>query len=513
MLPDDLENVCQSIFASNFSANNILMKIRSADYWAVKNEYKPLMHTWSLGVEEQFYLIYPVIFFFLKGDKKKFILPLLTFLTIISLIAFLKSSHMPSKFYFLQFRFFELSIGGICAIYFSKRNPFTNTSKSHYILYFLLIVLVYLLFFNLTINYEIKVLITTILTAGILVLGGLHFENDSLYRDLISNKVLTGIGKISFSLYLWHQIVFAFTRYILLDEITLNYAIPLLIIIVGLSIITYFIIENPFRNSSKINTKPLFIIVGFSFLIITSASLYVYMIGGIIKNVPELGINKSEMQLKYNYFNSQNNINIQYNMDVKVLDKPFSDNNQGIGIKSEKVKVLVVGNSFGRDVVNILLESSFKDTIEIRYTDLSSISDDELKNRFKNADFVYFGSHYPTKELIAKYNIDMNKVWIIGTKNFGNSNGIHYNRKTKNYSNYRTSMKTGTLENNLNLKKQWGEKYIDLIDLIDDSEGKVIVYTPDGKFISQDTLHLTKFGAIHFARLLDSKFREIMKLT
>jgi peptidoglycan/LPS O-acetylase OafA/YrhL len=62
MLPDDLENLCQSIVASNFSSNNILMKITSEDYWALKNDYKPLMHTWSLGIEEQFYLIFPLIF-------------------------------------------------------------------------------------------------------------------------------------------------------------------------------------------------------------------------------------------------------------------------------------------------------------------------------------------------------------------------------------------------------------------------------------------------------------------
>lgn len=513
MLPDDLENLCQSVFASNFSANNILMKITSADYWAVKNDYKPLMHTWSLGIEEQFYLLYPVIFFFLKGDKKKFILPLLIFLTILSLTAFFTSTNISSKFYFLQFRFFELSIGGVCAIYFSKRNPFINTSKSHYILYFLLIALVFLLFFNSISNNDIKVLTTTILTAGILVLGGLHFENNSLYRALISNKVFTGIGKISFSLYMWHQIVFAFSRYFLVDEITLNYAIALSIIVVVLSIITYFTIENPFRNRSKIKTKPLLIIVSFSFLIITSASLYVYMIGGNIKNVPELGINRSNRPSQLNFFSSQSNINIQYNEDIRALDKPFSDNKLGIGIKSDKVKVLVLGNSFGRDVANVLLESSFKDTIEVRYSDLASKSDDELKSRIKNADFIFFGSNYPTKELIAKYNIDMNKVWIIGTKDFGNSNGIHYNRKIENYSNYRTSMKTGVLENNLNLKKEWGEKYIDLIGLIDDSAGKVLVFSPDGKFLSQDTVHFTKYGAMLFARLLDSKFREIMKLT
>lgn len=513
MLPDDLENLSQSVFASNFSANNILMKITSADYWAVKNDYKPLMHTWSLGIEEQFYLLYPVIFFFLKGDKKKFILPLLIFLTILSLTAFINSTNISSKFYFLQYRFFELSIGGICAIYFSKGNPFTNFSKSQYILYFLLSVLVFLLFFNSINSNDIKVLITTILTAGILVLGGLHFENNSLYRVLISNKLFTGIGKISFSLYMWHQIVFAFSRYFLVEEITVNYAIALSLIIIVLSIISYFAVENPFRNRTTIKTKPLLAIVSFSFLIITGASLYVYVIGGYIKDVPELGITKSNLPSQLNFFSSQSNINIQYNEDIRALDKPFSDNNQGIGMKSDKVKVLVIGNSFGRDVANVLMESSFKDTIEVRYSDLVSKSDDELKSRINNADFIFFGSNYPTKELIAKYNIDMNKVWIVGTKDFGNSNGIHYNRKIENYSNYRTEMKTGVLEENLNLKKEWDKRYIDLINLVADSEGKVLVFSPDGKFLSQDTVHFTRFGAMFFARLLDSKLREIMKLT
>ena len=73
MLPNDLENLCQAVIASNLSANNILMFITSADYWALHNDYKPLMHTWSLGIEEQFYLLYPVILFFLKGDRKRFI--------------------------------------------------------------------------------------------------------------------------------------------------------------------------------------------------------------------------------------------------------------------------------------------------------------------------------------------------------------------------------------------------------------------------------------------------------
>lgn len=105
----------------------------------------------------------------------------------------------------------------------------------------------------------------------------------------------------------------------------------------------------------------------------------------------------------------------------------------------------------------------------------------------------------------------MNKVWVIGTKDFGNSNGIHYNRKIEDFSKYRTLMKTGVLENNQKLKKVLVEKYIDLICLIADHEGRVLVFTPDGKFISQDTVHFTKFGAMFFAQLLDYRFREIKK--
>jgi len=163
MLPDDLENLCQSIVATNFSANNILMKITSADYWAVKNDYKPLMHTWSIGIEEQFYILYPFIFFFLCGNKKRFIFPLLILLTIISLSIFFISNNSTLKFYFLQYRFFELSLGGICAIYF-KKDKMGKILKNRYLLTILVIATVGLMFFNIIESNDIKVLIITFLT-------------------------------------------------------------------------------------------------------------------------------------------------------------------------------------------------------------------------------------------------------------------------------------------------------------------------------------------------------------
>ena len=128
MLPDDLENLAQSVVASNFSINNILMLITSADYWATQNEYKPLVHTWSLGVEEQYYLIYPFLLLLMSKIRIKWISHFLIILSLISIISFFYFGNTASRFYLLHFRFFELSIGGLFAVicFRNKSNLFSN---------------------------------------------------------------------------------------------------------------------------------------------------------------------------------------------------------------------------------------------------------------------------------------------------------------------------------------------------------------------------------------------------
>ena len=68
MLPDDLENLAQSIITTILFSNNILLCMTTGNYWEVINEFKPLMHTWSLGIEEQFYALYPFLFLLLKKN-------------------------------------------------------------------------------------------------------------------------------------------------------------------------------------------------------------------------------------------------------------------------------------------------------------------------------------------------------------------------------------------------------------------------------------------------------------
>ena len=60
MQPDDLENFGQSLFATSLFSNNILLYLTSG-YWDIASEFKPLLHTWSLSVEEQYYVVFPFL--------------------------------------------------------------------------------------------------------------------------------------------------------------------------------------------------------------------------------------------------------------------------------------------------------------------------------------------------------------------------------------------------------------------------------------------------------------------
>lgn len=278
MLPDDLENLAQSVVASNFSANNILMLITSADYWATKNEYKPLMHTWSLGIEEQYYLIYPFLLLLVSRIRSRFVFHFLILISLISIVFFLFYGNPASRFYLLQYRFFELSIGGFFAIAFFGKTLFNPFIKYVFSLSALGI-LVCLLTPGL--SNQFLIISTTILTVILLTTGGLVSEKNFISKYVFQNPIAVYIGKISFSLYLWHQLIFAFSRYAYYEKITISNSLMLVSLTFLLSIFTYHFIENPFRNRKLFSTKKVLTILNITFLLSTSSALFIYFIGGV----------------------------------------------------------------------------------------------------------------------------------------------------------------------------------------------------------------------------------------
>lgn len=103
---------------------------------------------------------------------------------------------------------------------------------------------------------------------------------------------------------------------------------------------------------------------------------------------------------------------------------------------------------------------------------------------------------------------------MFGTKDFGYSNGIHYNMMSSisDFSNYYANMRDGTLENEKKLQTEWGNKYISLISPLINDKRKIRILDDEGRFLSQDTRHLSKAGAMFYANTLDKILKIVLKV-
>ena len=277
------------------------------------------MHTWSLGVEEQFYFIYPILFLILGNSKRiKYILPVLVLLSISSLFLFLFYSDADAKFYLIQYRFWELSLGGIGSILTINKKI---NGKYKFVFLLLLIIVLFL-----EISNDLKILFTVLPTLGLLMTS--NKDQDGLSSFVLENKIMVFIGKISFSLYMWHQLVLAFYRYILSDSISISAIIVLSILILILSIFSYYFIEEIFRDKKRVSLKLLLsIVIALSFTT-TVFSLFIYRNAGVINDIPELEITRN---------NVKSNMHALYNDRIYEQNKDFTNN--------KKIKVLVLGSN------------------------------------------------------------------------------------------------------------------------------------------------------------------------
>ena len=484
MLPNDLEKLAQSIIATNLFSNNILQLITTGNYWDVINEYKPMMHTWSLGLEEQYYLLYPLIFLPLGRGHVKILLSFIGVMTVISLVLCFLGFPERTVFYLLPFRFFELSLGGIAAVLLGER-----VIKHRFTLLPLLLLILVLTTNIYTLSAHVKSLITVVLTLVVLVSNN---KADKVATALLENRLMIGVGLISFSLYMWHQPVLSFARYFMFEHIGPWQILLLLVSIIGISILSYYLVEQPFRDKKKIRTRTLLIFVSTAFLVTNAVSFWIYKQAGIIRDVPELEITTAGEK--------KSGLHSWYNDRIYDHRKDFST--------VDKIKIMVMGNSFARDWANVLLESKYARNIEISYF-YPEEPTDQVRGRLAEADIVFINGE-SEKQISENFKIDMERTWIIGTKNFGESNGYFYNHSSANQYSTRVKITQIIYDAYVKEKQLYSKHYIDLIAKVSNDKQTVPVYTPGRLFISQDCRHFTRGGAEYFAQLVDQDLDRII---
>lgn len=229
---------------------------KHSGYFDAATELKPLIHTWSLAVEEQYYIFFPLI---IVGGLKFFrrLVPAILIVIGISSLLFAqyKVSVSPSAaFYLLPYRIWELIIGALVAYYFSGGNQALRNSWVEELGGFLGIALiVYSIFFfdQQTPFPSVYALLPTLGSALIILFA----SNRTLVGRLLSQSILVSIGLISYSLYLWHQPIFALARHLTINEPSKLLFAILSMVSVCLAYLSWRYVEKPFRNKNIITRR------------------------------------------------------------------------------------------------------------------------------------------------------------------------------------------------------------------------------------------------------------------
>ena len=487
MLPGDYYYLSEEALASSVFANNNLQSITTQNYWAAIY-HKVLMHNWYLGVLMQFYVVFPLLMMLTRRWMKT---ALITLAVLSLLLYLLPVDTIGDKYYLLPYRFFEIAAGGIIAMRVPK-----NSGTLSYMSLGLIILMIFFGAFTIgerAMPYNLVGGTNTIresfLPREVILILTVAFTllyiyvNDKESRISIfarRSRVLSPLGRMSFSIFLWHQPLVAFYRYFYADELSLQVLLIILTLTLLFSMVTYWLIEQRVRVCTASRLCLLA-----SFLAVNAFALWIYNQGGAVRDVPELDILQGAADPKA--FE-------RYTDRIYQYDREFSS-------VSTKKKVLVIGNSFARDFANIFLESSDSNKIQLSY---HYAFDDCPMSRIQACDRIYFfGWKHDVPDVVRQNLRSGVEVWGIGTKNHGSSNGIFYkNRHLSTYFDQRTTIHQDFHKVNRLLHEEWQEQYVDLLSLTMLSDSTVPVFTTDRHFISYDGMHLTPAGTRYYSRLL-----------
>jgi len=277
LLPIDLKGYAKSVFATLAFVANIYFWGDTGYFTQAAGE-KPLLHVWSLGVEEQFYIIFPLLVVLCVRWRRSALLPLTSALVLLSLMANILADRVGEgggAFYFLPTRAWELGSGALLVMAPSAR--IANFWVRH------TLALLAAVFLIASLCFKEASLDGFVPTALWVVLGStlavyLGSTGGSWLTLGLSKSALVWVGLISYSLYLWHWPILVFTRYYFVQtSLSTVEAAMAVLLTFALATLSWRYVERPFRNRSmKIGTVLVWVACGCMVPAIASVAILAY---------------------------------------------------------------------------------------------------------------------------------------------------------------------------------------------------------------------------------------------
>lgn len=225
-------------------------------YFDIQSELKPLLHTWSLAVEEQYYIVAPVLFWILWRYARKSIALLLTVVLLASLTAAEYGARRwpDAAFFMLHTRAWELALGSLAALFVFHQDGIRGHAGLSGLGMGMIVAAIFA-YDEQTPFPGLHALLPTVGTALVLV----YADKTTWTNRLLSLPVFVRVGLISYSAYLWHQPLFAFARQLSIKPPSHSIMLALAAASLGMAYLSWRFVEQPFRKTNRVS-RPLTIL-------------------------------------------------------------------------------------------------------------------------------------------------------------------------------------------------------------------------------------------------------------
>ncbi len=272
MLPHQFSDFCGSVLATLGFVSNVFFW-QDSGYFARANELKPLLHTWSLAVEEQYYLVFPIALLAILRFARSWIVPAIAGIAVISFaLSQWGALYAPTaSFYLVHTRIWELLVGALVPLCFRQGVSVSRSTAEIASVSGLALIAVAVLSYH-NVPYPGVYALAPVFGSVLIIVFA---APGTVVGSILASRILVALGLVSYSAYLWHQPLFAFARLSGFHDKNVGIFLALSVFAFIFAALTWKFVEQPFRNRQLVGRR--FLVTSSSFAVL---ALGVVAIGG-----------------------------------------------------------------------------------------------------------------------------------------------------------------------------------------------------------------------------------------